>query len=150
MTTITYRKTKSSDTQELDKLNRLCLPEHYSEKEWTTVLTLMSQYSFVAEENDVIVGYILVIRTSIKEGLIASFAVSESARRKRVGSTLMTMALVTLRKAGVKRVKLTVRVSNVGAQTLYKKFKFTESGTVKEYYSDPTEDALEMTLSYDA
>lgn len=146
--TVTYRKTKCSDIKELDKLNRESLPENYTEKEWTTVLTLMSQYSFVAEEGNVPIGYILVIRSSIKEALIASFAVSESARRKRVGSTLMTMALVTLRKAGVNKVTLSVRESNTAAQMLYKKFKFVENGQEKGYYSNPMEDALEMALMY--
>jgi ribosomal-protein-alanine N-acetyltransferase len=145
-TSITFRKAKSSDVKELDRLNRANLQENYSEKEWQTVLTFMSQYSYVAEQDNIPVGYILVIRNSMKEALIASFAVSESVRRKRVGSTLMTMALVTLRKAGITKVNLTVRKSNESAQKLYKKFKFQETGVELDYYSNPIEDGLEMTL----
>ncbi len=39
---------------------------------------------------------------------------------------------------------LEVRVSNVSAQTLYRKYGFTVHGTRKRYYSDNNEDALIM------
>ena len=42
-------------------------------------------------------------------------------------------------------VTLEVRVSNYVAQNLYKKYRFTERGVRRGYYSDNREDALIMT-----
>ena len=45
---------------------------------------------------------------------------------------------------GANWLTLEVRVTNAGAQALYRKYGFTAHGTRKRYYSDNNEDALIM------
>ena len=46
---------------------------------------------------------------------------------------------------GARWMTLEVRVSNTGAQALYRKYGFDVTGTRRHYYSDNNEDALIMT-----
>jgi ribosomal-protein-alanine N-acetyltransferase len=53
--------------------------------------------------------------------------------------------LVLMRAAverGAEAVTLEVRASNVSAQAMYRRFGFIPAGARKDYYRDPTEDAL--------
>ena len=58
------------------------------------------------------------------------------------------LLLVTLTEAALdinaRWLTLEVRVSNAGAQSLYRKYGFREAGTRKRYYTDNNEDALIM------
>jgi ribosomal-protein-alanine N-acetyltransferase len=47
---------------------------------------------------------------------------------------------------GISRIWLEVRVSGSTARQLYEKFSFVESGRRKDYYTDPREDAIVMSL----
>ena len=46
------------------------------------------------------------------------------------------------RALGAKRATLEVRASNVGARRLYERLGFTVSGSRRNYYTNPVEDAL--------
>jgi ribosomal-protein-alanine N-acetyltransferase len=47
---------------------------------------------------------------------------------------------------GISRIWLEVRVSGSAARKLYEKFGFLESGRRRNYYTDPLEDAILMSL----
>ncbi|MEX1217262.1 MAG: ribosomal protein S18-alanine N-acetyltransferase [Acidimicrobiales bacterium] len=78
----------------------------------------------------------------IGEGHITTVAVDPGAQRGRIGTKLM---LVLVRRAishGSDSITLEVRASNVAALALYRRFGFAPAGARKDYYKDPTEDAL--------
>lgn len=86
-----------------------------------------------------------VITYSITDGVadIEDIVVSSSARRNKVGSSLMENTLNELQKEGVKRVMLEVREGNAPAIGLYRKFGFKDLAVRKKYYQDG-ENALIM------
>jgi [ribosomal protein S18]-alanine N-acetyltransferase len=78
---------------------------------------------------------------------IANVAVHPSWRRKGVGKTLLGHALQFGRSHGARVAVLEVRVSNGGAQRLYRSFGFGVAGMRRGYYQFPPEDAIVMILS---
>ncbi|RKO94712.1 N-terminal acetyltransferase [Blyttiomyces helicus] len=139
------RKAILSDAGNMDLLNRKILPENYPMSDWLFVLGKYPSYSFVAYDEDKLVGYVLGLVVS-NEGLIASLAVDKDYRRRHIAECLMGQSLSELKKT-FHNVKLNVRVGNTPAQNLYTKFGFTKSKCEKSYYQDG-EDGYEMILAF--
>ncbi|MBW7652213.1 ribosomal protein S18-alanine N-acetyltransferase [Anoxybacillus sp. ST4] len=78
------------------------------------------------------------------EAHITNIAVLPQFRGKKLGEALMRQAMALAREEGAKTMTLEVRVSNVVAQSLYRKLGFLNGGIRKRYYSDNQEDALVM------
>lgn len=98
----------------------------------------------VAEIDNEVVGF-LILRVIQEEAEILSLAVKPDFRQKGIATELIRSAISRL-KNSVKQCFLEVRVSNRAAIELYKKFNFKEIGIRKNYYRDPKEDAMVMTL----
>jgi [ribosomal protein S18]-alanine N-acetyltransferase len=96
---------------------------------------------FVAETKDGPLGYI-VGRSVLDEAEILNLGVELAARRQGIGRALVAHMMGTFAGAGVGRVFLEVRESNVGAQRLYAGFGFREVGRRRRYYRAPVEDAV--------
>ncbi len=71
------------------------------------------------------------------------------ARRKGLARALIGEMLKCGRTRGVRRVLLEVRASNAAAIQLYRSFGFAVGRTREDYYSNPTEDGVEMSLEID-
>ena len=75
-----------------------------------------------------------------------NLAVHPDFRRQGLAIQLIREALRLGREANCCRGMLEVRATNMPAQTLYKSFCFQAYATRKSYYTNPTEDAILMTL----
>ena len=95
----------------------------------------------VAEESGIVCG-LIVLRIIADEAEILNLAVESSQRRRGTGSRLMTDAISACKAAGVKKIYLEVRDSNGGARSFYLRMGFNEAGRRREYYRQPSEDAL--------
>lgn len=73
---------------------------------------------------------------------IQNLAVHPEHRRRGLGRFLLLQALTEGRSRGATSALLEVRRSNAAAQNLYRRLGFEETGTRREYYSSPREDAL--------
>jgi ribosomal-protein-alanine N-acetyltransferase len=98
---------------------------------------------YVARVEGMVVGYGGLMMTG-DDGHITTIAVDPSWHRHKVGSrVLLTLAREAIRR-GAANLTLEVRVSNQGAQALYRKFGFRPAGIRKNYYVETNEDALVM------
>jgi ribosomal-protein-alanine N-acetyltransferase len=79
------------------------------------------------------------------EAHISTIAVRPEWRRRGIGELLVVAMLERAVELGGNVATLEVRVSNVAAQSLYKKYGFAKVGRRPRYYSDRGEDALIMT-----
>jgi ribosomal-protein-alanine N-acetyltransferase len=79
------------------------------------------------------------------EAHITTFGVHPEWRRQGVGSQLMLRLLELSLELRALRMTLEVRVGNVAAQELYRRFGFEIAGTRPRYYTDDGEDAFVMT-----
>ncbi len=93
---------------------------------------------------DLIVGFV-GLWYMVDEAHIVSIGVRSEYRGFGLGELLLISAIEQAIEMDSRVVTLEVRVSNYVAQNLYKKYRFTERGTRKGYYSDNREDALIMT-----
>ncbi|MCL6481675.1 MAG: ribosomal protein S18-alanine N-acetyltransferase [Firmicutes bacterium] len=96
---------------------------------------------WVAVTGPQVLGF-LVSRQTLEEAEILNLAVRPEARRLGLGSQLLARALEEARRAGVRRVGLEVRASNVAAIRFYERHGFRLQGRRRDYYSNPREDAL--------
>lgn len=144
---ITVRRADmKSDAQKVHQLEELCFSSP-----WSAKALIDSQQNgtvfFVAEINQKIAGYI-GIDTVLDEGYITNIAVFPEFRKMGVGSKLMSETKNFATNNGLSFLSLEVRESNLGAQSLYKKFGFEVEGKRKNFYKDPTEDALIFTKRF--
>jgi [ribosomal protein S18]-alanine N-acetyltransferase len=78
------------------------------------------------------------------EAHITTIGIDPPHRGQGLGELLLICMVDEALTRGARWLTLEVRVSNVAAQTLYRKYGFTVHGTRKRYYSDNNEDALIM------
>lgn len=75
----------------------------------------------------------------VNEGQINNIAVDLPYRRKGVGALLIESLIEVAKERGMIGLTLEVRVSNIEAQNLYKKYGFEAEGIRKGYYADNAE-----------
>jgi ribosomal-protein-alanine N-acetyltransferase len=78
------------------------------------------------------------------EAHITTIGVDPAWRGKGLGELLLIAMVDEAFARGANWLTLEVRVSNLAAQTLYRKYGFTVHGARRRYYSDNNEDALIM------
>jgi len=84
-----------------------------------------------------------------EEMQLLDLAVHPTHRSRGHGSYLLTKMIDLALSRGISRIWLEVRVSGGAARRLYEKFGFVESGLRRNYYTDPAEDAIVMSLGLD-
>ena len=93
-----------------------------------------------------IVGFI-VSRVIADELHVNNVAVRPEYQRLGIGGRLLRSALRHGANQGSKTAFLEVRSSNLAAQALYRHCGFRAAGRRRDYYRDPIEDALIMSVS---
>ncbi len=93
-----------------------------------------------------IAGFI-VARIIADEVHINNVAVRPEFRGYRIGSKLLRTTLEHAERIGATIARLEVRAGNQAAQGLYRRCGFQVDGRRKNYYREPPEDALLMSLS---
>jgi ribosomal-protein-alanine N-acetyltransferase len=88
----------------------------------------------------------IVARIGANELHINNVAVRERYRRQGIGLTLLGRILEEGKSRGVNVAFLELRAGNGAALSLYEKCGFSLTARRKNYYSDPIEDALVMTV----
>ena len=151
--TFKLRKFVPDDLQNVMQINRVCLPENYTDYFFIDLHERFSETFIVAEENGNIAGYIMCrmdvglsnhgLGGLIRKGHVVSIAVLPQNRRKGVAQALINAALEGMSHYKAKQCYLEVRVTNTVGIALYKKLGFEVSRTSGGYYSDG-EDAYVM------
>lgn len=126
------------------KIEAKVYPRPWSHSLFVSELALRSTRAyFVAKVGRDIVGY-AGLMMSMTDGHVTTIAVDPAWHRHGIGTRL----LLALAREGIEReataLTLEVRLSNKGAQDMYKRFGFTAVGVRKGYYGDTGEDALVM------
>ncbi|MDY6819446.1 MAG: ribosomal protein S18-alanine N-acetyltransferase [Halobacteriales archaeon] len=106
----------------------------------------------VALDGSGVLGYIVADRIPNHGqpiGHVKDLAVQPDRRGEGIGTQLLDRGLAALATAGVRRVKLEVRVGNHRARSLYTSFGFDIHHRVPRYYDDG-EDAAVMVLDLGA
>lgn len=84
------------------------------------------------------------LRNIVGDGEITNVVTKGSMRGKGFGKQMLLKLLEEGYKMGVEAFTLEVRISNTTAIGLYEKLGFVTEGVRKNFYEEPTEDALIM------
>jgi ribosomal-protein-alanine N-acetyltransferase len=152
--TFTLRKFSPGDLQNVIQINRVCLPENYTDFFFVDLHQRFPETFIVAEQEEKILGYIMCrievglsnfgFGGLVRKGHVVSIAVLPQYRRKGVAQAIIKRALEGMEYYKSKQGFLEVRVTNEAAISLYKKLGFEITRTINGYYSDG-EDAYVMT-----
>lgn len=80
---------------------------------------------------------------------IIALGTATAVRRRGLARSLIAEMLRSAHKLGLRRVLLEARSSNWAAINLYQSLGFVVGRTREDYYSNPTEDGVEMSLELD-
>lgn len=129
-------------------LEKECFPaDPWSEELFRAALDDPRAAILLAEgESGEILGY-AVLFTVLDEGNLDNIAVAPACRRQGVADALLG-AIVGFGREHLLTLTLEVRASNTPAISLYEKYGFVAVGQRKNYYTDPKEDAVLMTLTF--
>lgn len=128
-------------------LERACFSHPWSEALLENELWNESAAVIVAEgEDGSVLGY-AGLQTVLDEGYINNVAVDARYRRQGIADDLIR-TFVRFGEVNLAFLTLEVRASNAPAIALYSKHGFVEAGRRKNYYEDPREDAILMTLTF--
>jgi ribosomal-protein-alanine N-acetyltransferase len=141
MVEIRYMKTQ--DLKMVAEIEKENFSSPWNEKDFETYINREGTVFLTACENEKTVGYIGLI-SAADEADITNVSVLKSERKHGIGNALVVKAVEEALKLGVKKIFLEVRKSNEAAVSLYKKNGFEQVGIRKDYYHNPTEDALLM------
>ena len=127
------------------KIEKECFSAPWSEDSIRAELDNENAHFLVALAGEKVLGYIGV-HEIVGEAYVANVAVSPKYRRFGIASVLLGEAEKGAKERGCEFISLEVRQSNVPAISLYEKRGYTVRGVRKNFYSDPTEDGIIMTL----
>lgn len=101
----------------------------------------------VAELEGQIVGFMVyeLHKTQIH---VMNFAVSQHARRRGIGSQMLTKLVSKLSSQRRTRIVLEVRETNLAAQMFFRASNFRAVSVLREFYEDTPEDAYIMEFCY--
>src|SRR5207245_3132858 len=102
-----------------------------------------SRAYYVARVGGVVVGYAGLMITG-EDAHVTTIAVDPAWHRHKIGTRLLLNLAREAIERGARNLPLEVRVSNTGAQAMYRKFGFHPAGVRKNYYVETNEDALVM------
>jgi len=138
---ICIRKAEDKDLPIIHTMEESIFSMAYSEDTLRSTLNSSSEEIYVAVYQEEIAGYIIFSKV-FDEAELIKIAVNTLYRNEGIGALLMEKMI---EEAGDEAMYfLEVRSSNQSAIRLYEKYGFAEVGLRKNYYKDPTEDALIM------
>jgi ribosomal-protein-alanine N-acetyltransferase len=118
-------------------------PRPWSARLFEEELARRGRAYLVARVGQRVVGYAGLLMIA-DDGHVATVAVDPDWQRRGIGRALLGELVGAALELGADQLTLEVRVSNTGAQDLYRAFGFVPGGARKAYYADNGEDALVM------
>ena len=127
------------------RLDQITFPgEAWSEEAFLREARTPSSFYVVAVLGEEVVGF-AGMQQVLDEGYITNIAVAEACRRKGLGRAMLGALIDHCRESGASFLTLEVRQSNAPAIALYESMGFLPEGRRKNFYRQPTEDAILMT-----
>jgi len=126
------------------RIEQQVYPRPWTHSLFVSELALRSTRAyFVARSGREVVGYGGLMMT-LSDGHVTTIAVDPVWHRGKIGTRLLLHLLRRGIASGAKNFTLEVRMSNEGAQAMYRQFGFVPAGVRKGYYVETNEDAMVM------
>lgn len=145
MTEMRIREMEVNDIERISEIDHLSFPTPWTKETYEHEISDNNYATYFVVETDTkdIIGYV-GIWLILEDAQITNIAIHPSYRGYKIGEKLFGYAMQYIIGQGAKRLSLEVRVSNIVAQQLYRKFGLVPGGVRKAYYPDNGEDAIVM------
>ena len=138
-----FRRSIPADATGIAALEEEIFSDAWSYRDIQDLICTEGGMCFTAIDGGEVIAYVIG-RLIAPEGEIYRVAVDEAYRRRGVAYRLLDYATKTSRGRGLESLFLEVRSENVAAISLYRAYGFAEIGRRKNYYRNPTDDAIIM------
>lgn len=143
---VRYRKMTTADLQSVSDMERMLFSDAWSKKGLQDTMEHPCGHILVAETDGRVVGYAIVYLVA-DEGELMRLGVLPAFRRQKIGQGLLEYAAHLGKEKGICRIFLEVRDSNRTARSFYEQCGFTTDGVRRNFYENPTENAILMSAS---
>jgi ribosomal-protein-alanine acetyltransferase len=142
-------KATVSDIVAVKEIELECSLSPWTEADYLSELNRTDSLFYLVMGESSVAGFVLArlimlkpLTNEFNEIEIYNIAVKPQFRNKAFGSRLLSKILNSAHNQSVGEIHLEVRKSNVGAIEFYKKNSFEINGIRKNFYANPTEDAI--------
>ena len=139
----TLRSATPDDITAVLDIERLSFPDPWTEGMLLSSICEGIDFTLLLD-GESLIGYSVLDRRVKGEAELHNIAVNPCYRGKGLSSLLMDKMISDCSLYGVSVIFLEVRENNAPAIGLYNKYGFTEIGKRKNYYKNPTENAIIM------
>lgn len=136
------RRMEERDLNQVVEIEKASFSKPWNYNDFANSLHEPNLY-LVAEVQGEIAGY-CGLWSVVGEGQINNVAVAKKYRNQGIAYTMLKYLIELGREKGLEEFTLEVRKSNLPAIHVYHKLGFIDEGYRKDYYEEPTEDALIM------
>ena len=130
-----------ADLPRVADIEQQAIPAPWALAQLQEEIDAANSMALVAEEGGSLCGYAFY-RACPPECELLHVVVAPQWRRHNVASSLLRQGFTALSHLGCTDCYLEVRLSNLAARSLYERMGFFQTGTRKQYYHQPDEDAL--------
>ncbi len=140
------REYKTGDERFIADLEKECFSTPWSEQAITDSANSGTLF-FLYEKDGEVLGY-AGVSIVIDEGYVTNIAVCKKARRQGIGKALVERLFLEAQEKNLCFISLEVRSQNKAAIALYEGEGFVAEGCRKNFYANPTDDAIIMTKRF--
>lgn len=145
MTEGLVRRMTKEDIDMVHEIEVMSFTTPWSRESFEQELENPSAVYYVYQEDGKIWGF-AGMHHIVDEGHITNVAVHPQKRGQGIGKLLLLALISYAKENGLVGITLEVRSKNYTAISLYKSLGFVQEGVRKDYYSNPTDDAIIMWL----
>ena len=138
-----FRRSVPADATGIARLEEEIFSDPWSYRDVQDLICTEGSMCFTAIDGGEVIAYVIG-RLIAPEGEIYRVAVKPEKRQRGIGYRLLDYAVKTSKGHGLERLFLEVRSRNLPAVKLYTAYGFKQIGLRKNYYKNPTDDALIM------
>lgn len=137
------RRMIADDVPEVAGLEAEIFSDPWREKDIFSCVTTPTGICYSAVSDGRVIAYVIG-RMIAPEGEIYRIATAPQYRRRGIAYRLLDYAVKCEKGKGLECLFLEVRSQNIAARNLYRAYGFKEIGERKNYYSNPTDNAIVM------
>ena len=141
-----FRKIEENEIADVAILEKCIFSDFWSEASIAETYRQEQALIVVAEEKGDIVGYCILYHV-MDEGEIARIGVKKELQGQGIGQGLLQFVRAFCEEHKIGRLLLDVRESNASARRFYEKYGFTIDGVRKDFYEQPKEHAILMSMT---
>ena len=138
-----FRRSLPQDSTEIAEAEELIFSDPWTKRDIVDTISTEGAMCYTAVKDGKVVAYIIG-RVIAPEGEIYRIATLPEYRGRGIAYRLLDYAYKTERGRGLEVLFLEVRSQNLPAIALYRAYGFKKIGMRKNYYKNPTDDAIVM------